>query len=80
MELTLSNSRDEDSPRQYIPGKNKGIGIINVKRRLELLYPGAHEFRINSAKDRFAVYLKLILHAVSEPSRTELKNLNPLYQ
>jgi hypothetical protein len=80
LELTLSNSRDEDSPRQYIPGKNKGIGIVNVRRRLELLYPGVHEFKIISEKDRFSVYLRLTLHSVSEPSQAELKNYKPLYR
>lgn len=61
MELKLANSRDIDQPGNFIPGKNKGIGLVNVQRRLELLYPGMHDFRISSEKDRFLVYLKLTL-------------------
>lgn len=36
-----------------------GIGLANVKRRLELLYPGKHELRINETQNNFAVSLKL---------------------
>jgi LytS/YehU family sensor histidine kinase len=62
MEFKLANSRDKDQPGNFIPGKNKGIGLVNVQRRLELLYPGMHEFRLSSEKDRFHVFLKLKLN------------------
>jgi sensor histidine kinase YesM len=67
MELNLANSRDHDDQGLSIAGKNKGIGIKNVQRRLELLYPGSHEFKINSEKDRYSVYLKLKLSCVTAP-------------
>lgn len=73
MELNLANSRDSDSPKFLVAGKNKGIGIVNVQRRLELLYPNAHEFKINSEKDRFSVNLKLRLNQSKVPA--ENKNL-----
>jgi sensor histidine kinase YesM len=37
-----------------------GIGLENVKRRLELLYPGKHILRIDDKKESFAVNLELI--------------------
>lgn len=36
-----------------------GIGLANVKRRLELLYPGKHQLLINDADGYFDVQLKL---------------------
>ena len=38
-----------------------GTGINNVKKRLELLYPGKHELQINDETDVFIVNLNLIL-------------------
>lgn len=36
-----------------------GIGLINVKRRLELLYPNRHELVVKDLKDKFSVTLEL---------------------
>lgn len=40
---------------------HKGIGLLNVKRRLELLYPGRHELDIDDRTDAYCVSLKLEL-------------------
>jgi LytS/YehU family sensor histidine kinase len=39
-----------------------GIGLINVKKRLELLYPGKHAFNIIEKQDWFGVELTLSLY------------------
>lgn len=41
--------------------KTSGIGLVNVKRRLELLYPGRHTLAIQKKDDLFIVSLQLIL-------------------
>jgi len=41
--------------------KTGGIGLVNVKRRLALIYPDQHELVIDEKKDTFAVDLKINL-------------------
>ena len=44
-------------------GYKEGIGLINVKRRLELLYPGKHSLVIIQKQDVFDVNLTLELNS-----------------
>ena len=39
--------------------KTGGIGLENVRKRLNLLFPGSHELRINRSDNRFEVFLEL---------------------
>ena len=56
--FNLSNSK----PSLTTPGKlNKGIGLNNVKKRLQLLYPGKHQLDIYSTDDSFSVNMQLLL-------------------
>lgn len=52
-------NRYEDS--EAIKDKTSGIGLTNVKRRLELLYPGRHVLSIDKSDAWFTVYLQLTL-------------------
>jgi sensor histidine kinase YesM len=42
-------------------GDHNGLGLENVKRQLELLYPGKHLLNIKDQPDRFVVALQLDL-------------------
>lgn len=53
----VQNTIDDDAPKQ---GKS-GIGLINVQRQLELLYPGRHTLRFGPREDRYVVDLKINL-------------------
>lgn len=55
-EFEVENSREKDIETTEQHG---GIGMINVKRRLELLYPGSHELNVVATDTTFKVDLKL---------------------
>ncbi|KPL68498.1 hypothetical protein SZ64_10515 [Erythrobacter sp. SG61-1L] len=55
LEVLVSN------PGKYAPGQEMlgGLGLINIRRRLELHYPGRHHFSITQEEDR--VVARMIL-------------------
>ncbi|KAF2079200.1 sensor histidine kinase [Flavobacterium sharifuzzamanii] len=57
------NFRIENSyTEQYkIPSKNQGLGLENVKKRLEIQYPGKHQFNIHKTASDFTVEVVLDL-------------------
>ena len=55
MEFTVSNTTENNGTKE---GEG-GIGLANVKRRLELLYPKKHQLRIQEDEGWFRVNLKL---------------------
>jgi two-component system, LytTR family, sensor kinase len=56
LKFSVSNSREEKIRTTELPG---GIGLNNVRRRLELLYPGRHSLDIRSTENEYAVQLNL---------------------
>lgn len=54
--------------------RQAGIGIENVRKRLELLYPGRHEFTITNDEEVFIVNLKVELEQIAE---ADLKKPQP---
>lgn len=55
-----SYKQEKDKSADY----KAGIGLTNVKRRLELLYPAKHMLEINSTSEVFEVMLHLNLNVV----------------
>jgi len=58
LRFTVKN-KFEDS--KTIKDKTSGIGLANVKRRLELLYPGKHVLKIDKQTDWFIIDLQITL-------------------
>ena len=67
LDFYLSNSKP---PQSIDANSKKGIGLANVQKRLQLLYPGKHSLKMESAKDSFVVQLQVALqkNLVSEPT------------
>ena len=42
-----------------------GIGLPNVQKRLQLLYPGAHQLTIQSTDDQYEVHLSILLQPLA---------------
>jgi two-component system LytT family sensor kinase len=68
--FTIFNTVDDPGPANpdlitnpLLPGNphlpRGGIGLENIRRRLELLYPNKHQLNIDSGKDYYSVSLKL---------------------
>jgi len=59
--LVIENSKPEALPLQDHSRKSGGIGLVNVRRRLDLLYPGKYELQIKEAPMNYTVDLTLEL-------------------
>ncbi|MGN6293650.1 MAG: sensor histidine kinase [Chitinophagaceae bacterium] len=64
MQMKLLNGKSIQPTRSK---NGSGIGIYNVEKRLELLYPGKHEMTITDEEDVFIVNLKIELERISLP-------------
>jgi two-component system, LytTR family, sensor kinase len=56
--FSILNSTRDDEPES---DKLTGIGIANVMKRLELIYPERHDLVINNSDRKYSVFLKLEL-------------------
>lgn len=57
--LDLVNSIHPDKPQSEKSREESGIGLDNVKKRLELLYPGQHQLSLISNDSDFFVHLSV---------------------
>lgn len=62
LKLKVINGKPHTSPET----SEQGIGLRNVRQRLELLYPGKHLLNISDQEDSFVVKLSLWLHSVTD--------------
>lgn len=60
IDLRVENSKSESMPRQRHP-RSGGIGLVNVRRRLDLLYPNRYSLDIEDNPHAYIVNLKIQL-------------------
>lgn len=58
LDLQIENSKAEAMPKQLHP-RSGGIGLVNVRRRLELLYPDRYKLQVEDAPSTYTVRLHL---------------------
>jgi len=64
LKLKLVNGRTDENSS---PDNSAHVGLLNVKKRLELLYPNSHELRITEETDLFVVSLTIELDKIKIP-------------
>ena len=65
----LTNSKPEE---YFNPAHHGGIGLSNVLKRLQILYPGYHELKMTEEPEHYTVLLEINLR----PSKERPKKLN----
>jgi LytS/YehU family sensor histidine kinase len=61
LDLTIENSKNPTMPSTSLK-KSGGIGLANIKRRLELLYPNQYQLNISEQPNTYSVTLKINLN------------------
>lgn len=57
--FSVKNSQNKTTEENSITAKSSGFGLVNVKKRLELLYPNRYVLEIENEEDRYSVSLLL---------------------
>ncbi len=76
VEFFVENSKAPALPRQRHP-RSGGIGLANVRRRLDLLYPGAYSLDIHDNPDTYTVRLKIDLQAHQTEAESFTESFSP---
>ena len=61
IDFYIENSKPETPPIRDPNRRSGGIGLVNIHRRLNLLYPDNYELKINDMPHAYAVHLKIKL-------------------
>jgi two-component system LytT family sensor kinase len=70
LDFKISNNKPEGNNETII---KKGIGLNNVKKRLQLLYPGSYSLNIIENEMSYDVSMKIALHTTHENEVSDLK-------
>jgi sensor histidine kinase YesM len=77
----LANSKDPNQVKTEVKGKSKGIGLENVRRRLELLYPGKYKMEVLDQDDVFLIDISLeIIEDIAFPKNVSEKSKIATFQ
>ena len=59
LHFSISNTKPEEETSEHLKKKVGGIGLVNVERRLKLLYPDKYHLRIDNTTKKYSIFLDL---------------------
>ncbi len=78
--FNLTNSKPSGIEEISV-NSNSGIGLKNVKKRLDLLYPGKHELQIINHEASYSVWLKIDFKKIADKRIKEMHQKKiPVYE
>ena len=75
----LMNNKPLDTEQSMKPNGKGGIGLKNARKRLELLYPGQHQLKIESTESTFSVRMKITIVEVNDSTVKHLASSKKLH-
>jgi LytS/YehU family sensor histidine kinase len=70
LDLVVANSASPDTGHEFI--RYGGIGLKNVQRRLDLIYPGQYNLDIKNEPERFEIKLRITLTELALSSSVQI--------
>jgi two-component system, LytTR family, sensor kinase len=67
VDFTIENSKPEKAPMSDPNRRSGGIGLVNVHRRLNLIYPKRYELKIDNNPKSYSVHLDIDLDDQEKP-------------
>ena len=80
LQLRIANSIEKNKSLGIEGFEEGGIGLINIQKRLKLIYPNRHKFSITDTATEYIVDLKVTLEVLAKESTQELKIASKLNQ
>lgn len=71
IDFTIQNSKTQERDERYFQG---GIGLVNVRRRLELIYPNRYQLDVSETDDTYVVNLRIQVYQIHQTTQPPLTN------
>jgi two-component system LytT family sensor kinase len=69
--FSVINSKPQMIPGQLHQSKPGGVGLVNVYKRLELIYPERHTLKIEDMPDSYSIHLNILLNSTKHDKNTD---------